>query len=75
MSQKLDTSPAVIGIDIGKNSSHNRWPESTRCHRAAAEVVAWPGGGPTRQSAAVSDRHGGLRRRASPQSHAKGTWS
>src|ERR1700751_1597599 len=22
MSQKLDTSPAVIGIDIGKNSSH-----------------------------------------------------
>jgi hypothetical protein len=30
---------------------------------------------PTRQSAAVSDRHGGLRRRASPQSHAKGTWS
>src|SRR5229473_5622649 len=36
----------------------HRWPESARCHRAAAEVVAWPGGGPARQSAAVSDRHG-----------------
>jgi hypothetical protein len=35
----------------------------------------WPGGGPARQSAPVSDRHGGLRRRASPQSHAKGSWS
>src|SRR6516225_6065071 len=53
----------------------HRWPKSARCHRAAAEMVAWPGGGPARQSAAVSDRHGGLRRRASPQSHAKGTWS
>ena len=39
------------------------------------EVLAWPGAGPTRQSAAVSDRHGGLRRRASPQSHTKGTWA
>jgi hypothetical protein len=38
-------------------------------------VVAWPGGGAIRQSAAVSDRHGGLRRHASPQSHTKGTWS
>src|SRR4029453_5150557 len=32
----------------------HRWPESARCHRAAAEVVARPGGGPARQSAAVS---------------------
>src|SRR6516165_4172508 len=49
----------------------HRWPKSARCRRAAAEMVAWAGGGPARQSAAVSDRHGGLRRRASPQSHAK----
>lgn len=74
MSQKLDTSPAVIGMDIGKNSFHivgqNR-------HGAlpAPEVVAWPGGCPPRQSAATSDRHGGLCRRASPQSYAKGARS
>src|SRR5215468_2796381 len=34
----------------------HRWPESARCYRAAAEVVAWPGRGSTGQSAAVSDR-------------------
>jgi len=65
MSRKLDSSPAVIGIDIGKNSFHIRWPEPARCHRAAAEMVAWPGGGPTRRCAAVSDR-GGLRGRRLP---------
>src|SRR6516164_7221994 len=30
-----------------------RWPESTRGHRAAAEMVAWPGRGATGQAAAV----------------------
>jgi hypothetical protein len=50
---------AAIGIDIGKNSFR---PTPARRHRAAAEVVALPGGGPTRQSAAVSDWHGGVRR-------------
>ena len=39
MSRKLNTSPAVIGINIGKNSFHIVGPESARCHRAAAEVV------------------------------------
>ncbi len=34
----------------------------------APEVVAWPGGSPGRQSAAVPDRHGGLHRGASSQS-------
>src|SRR6516165_363351 len=29
----------------------HRRPRSARCHRAAAEVLAWPGAGPTRQSA------------------------
>src|SRR5258707_3619461 len=52
----------------------HRWPESARGHRAPAEVVAWSGGGPARQCAAVSDRHGGLRRRASPQSQAPNAW-
>src|SRR5258706_111272 len=27
----------------------HRWPESARCHRAAAEMVARPGGGPADQ--------------------------
>ena len=75
MSQKLDTSPAVIGIDIGKNSFHIVGQNQHGDYRAAAEVVAWPGRGSTGQSAAVSDRYGGLRRRASPQSHSRGTWS
>jgi hypothetical protein len=47
------------------------WPESARYHRAAAEVVAWPGRGPTRQSAAVPNRDGGLCRRASSRPQVK----
>src|SRR2546425_12514133 len=75
MSQKLDTSPAVIGIDIGKNSFH-----IVGQNQRGAIVLRqkWSRGqvdGPARQSAAVSDRHGCLRRRSSSQSHAKGTWS
>ena len=34
----------------------------------ASEMVAWPGRGPLSQYAAVPDRHGSLRRRASSQS-------
>ena len=42
MSQNLDTSPAVVGIDIGENRFHIVGQKSARCHCAAAEVVAWP---------------------------------
>src|SRR6195256_2147297 len=52
----------------------HRWPESARCHRAAAEVVTRPGGNAARQPAAVLDRYGGLRRRASSQSQAPNAW-
>src|ERR1700682_2970946 len=52
----------------------HRWPESARCHRAAAEVVARPGGNAALQPAAVLDRYGGLRRRASSQSQAPNAW-
>jgi transposase len=45
VSPKLQTSPAVIGIDIGKNLFHIVGQKSARCHRAAAEMVAWLGGG------------------------------
>jgi hypothetical protein len=47
MSQKLNAAIAVIGIDIGKNSFHIVGENQ---HGAM---------GPVRQSAAVSDRHGG----------------
>ena len=50
----------------------HHWPGCARCDCAAAEVVAWPGRSPLCQHAAVSDRHGGLRRGASPQSQAQG---
>ena len=74
MSQKLDTSPAVIGIDIGKNSFHIVG-QNQRGANVLRQKWSRPGGGPSRQSAAVSDRHGGLRRRISPQSHAQDAWS
>ena len=54
MSRKLDTSPAVIGIDIGKNSFH-----IVGQNQRGAIVLRqkWSrGGAPTRQSAAVSNR-------------------
>src|SRR6266516_2316944 len=51
-----------------------RGPRSARCHRAAAEVVTRPGGSAARQPAAMLDRHGGLRRRASPQPQAADAW-
>src|SRR4051812_16885168 len=74
MSQKLDASPAVIGIDIGKNWFHIIGQNQRGGIVTAAEVVTRPGGNATRQPAAVLDRHGGLRRRASPQSQAANAW-
>ena len=71
MSQKLDTSPAVIGIDIGKNSFHIVGQNQ----RGAIVLRQKWSRGPTRQSAAMSNRNGGMRRRASPHSYTKGTWS
>ncbi len=42
----------------------SRW---ARRHRAAAEVITWPGGSTVREYAAMSDWHGSLRRRAPSQ--------
>jgi hypothetical protein len=53
MSQTLKTSVAVIGVDIGKNSFHLVGQD-----RRGAIVLRRS---PARQSAAVPDRHGGLR--------------
>ena len=65
MSNKSTSIVATMGIDIGKNSF--RRPRSAWRDRAAAEVVAQPDRGTAGQLAAVLDRHGGLRRRASPE--------
>ena len=64
MPATAQTAIAVVGIDIGKNSFHI---VGLGRHCAASEVVAWPGGSTLCQHAAVPDRHGGLRRRASSQ--------
>jgi hypothetical protein len=42
MSERLNATIAVIGIDIGKNSFHVVGHDERR-NRAAPEVVAWPG--------------------------------
>ena len=49
-------------------------PRCARRDRAAAEVVAWPSRNSLRQYAALPDRHGSLRRRASsePQTRSLG---
>src|SRR5258706_11653604 len=44
------------------------------CLPKRAEVVTRPGGNAARQPAAVLDRYGGLRRRASSQSQAPNAW-
>jgi len=46
MSQRPNTTIAVIGIDIGKNRSTS----SATMRAAAAKVVAWPSGDAARQS-------------------------
>ena len=63
MSQKLDTSPAAIGIDIGKNSFHIVGQNQRGAIVLRQKWSRRPGGGRTRQSAAVSDWH---RRRRMP---------
>jgi hypothetical protein len=75
MSQKLNSAIAVIGIDIGKNSFHviGQIGAVSYCSRNGR----WPGRGTACQHAAVPDRHGTLRWRASPlpQSQTAGVWS
>ena len=61
MSQKLESTIAVIGIDIGKNSFHIVGHDERGAIRAAAEVVTWPGRGPLCQYTAVPDRKSGLK--------------
>ncbi|MGY4286320.1 hypothetical protein ACVWXO_005540 [Bradyrhizobium sp. LM2.7] len=74
MSQNLNTAIAVIGIDIGNNSFHlvghdhrgaivlrQKWSRSQVETRLA-------------NYAAVLDRYGSLRRRASPQPQAPNAW-
>src|SRR5215831_3890109 len=67
---KVNSAITVIGIDVGKELvSRGRPPQARRDH-ASAEVVARAGGGAAGQPAAVSNRHGGLRRGASSQPQA-----
>jgi hypothetical protein len=69
MSHKLNAGIAVIGIDIGKNSFHVVGLDR---HGAIVLRQKWSRGQvKIRQSAALSHRHGGLRRRtpSEPQTH------
>src|SRR5580700_3836416 len=52
-----------------------RGPRCARRHRAAAKVVAWPSGRAARQYTALPDRHGSLRRCASPEPQTRIAWS
>ena len=66
MSQKLNTVIAVVGIDIGKNSFH------IVGHDERGSIVLrqkWSRG-QVAVRFAMSDRYGGLRRSAPPQSQA-----
>ena len=66
MSHNLNNAVAVIGIDIGKNSFHVVGLDS---RGAIVLRQKWSRGqieGRLRQYAAVPDRHGSLRRCASP---------
>ena len=72
MSEKLNTAIAVIGIDIGKNSFHvvgldQRGAIVLRQKWSRGQVEAR-----FAQPAALPDRHGGLRRRASSEPEAQG---
>jgi hypothetical protein len=62
---------AVIGIDIGKNSSTSL-ASMIGAQSVAAEVVTWAVANATYQCAALSDRDGSLRRCASSQAQAGG---
>jgi transposase len=75
MSQNLNAAIAVIGIDIGKNSFHIVGENQ---HGAIMLRQNWSRGQVEARFANLPPcRIGmeGLRRRASPQSHAEGTWS
>src|SRR6266481_8384600 len=71
MSHKLNSAIAVIGIDIGKNSFHVVGHDK----RGAIMLRQKWSRGTARQSVAVSNRYGGLRRRASSQSQAPDAWA
>jgi expansin (peptidoglycan-binding protein) len=67
MSQRSNCAIAVIGIDISKNSFHVVGHNQRGAIVLRQKMVASPGRGATCQPAAVPDRHGSLRRRASSQ--------
>jgi hypothetical protein len=69
ISQKVDASPAVIGIDIGKNSFHIVGQNQ---RGAIVPRQKWSRGQLEARLANLPP-YGGLRRRASPQPHAQGT--
>src|SRR5262245_43733407 len=69
MSHKLNSAIAVIGIDIGKNSFHVVGHDK-RGAIMLRQKWSRAGGSATGQPAALSNRHGGLRRGASSQPQA-----
>ena len=75
MSRSLNSAIAVIGIDIGKNSFHvvgldDRGAIVLRQKWSRGQIEVR-----LAKHAALPDRHGSLRRCASSQSEAAGTWS
>ena len=73
-SNKEGESWTIIPKPLSESIRQNRVMQSQLPRMSAArdciasEMVAWPGRGPLSQYAAVPDRHGSLRRRASSQS-------
>ena len=55
MSQTQNAAIAVVGIDIGKNSSTS-WATMSVARLCCVRMVAWPGRGPLCQHAAVPGR-------------------
>jgi hypothetical protein len=49
MSEKLNTTVGVMGIDIGKNSFHIVGLDQRDAICVATKVVAWPGGSAARR--------------------------
>src|SRR5262245_11741116 len=77
MSAKANSAIAMIGIDIGKNSFHVVGQDKRgaimlrqKWSRGQAEAGSTAG-----QLAALSNRHGGLRRCASSKSQAANAWT
>jgi hypothetical protein len=67
VAEALKKSITFVGVDVRQELVPRRWSRRVRCNRAAAEVVPQPGGSAVREYAALSDRDGGVRRRASSQ--------